>query len=341
MKRSTFQLALALLLITIPTAARAANGAGTGPAIDPTEAFTVSGTVTTFTAAFGSGMPRLVVDDPALGSVEIGLGPLWFLQEAGFTAAVGDEVEALVATCDICAAETVALWVNNLTAGSSVVLRDDAGYPLWTHRQGTGGGQGFCVPQGDAVQAQVGEQRGGSSGNVNNGGQGSGSNGGNAGGNGNTNGEGPQAGPGTGNGPGAGAGPGADQGGQCEWVGPDMTQVSTVTGTVVSLEVGFQRESRPSVVLDVGGEEMQIFLLPYAPLAAAGFLIETGTSLEITYAPWTIFGGEEVLVALAVTDPVTGLTVQLRDPETGYPVTGGGGGFGPGFGYGPGPGDGN
>ena len=115
-----------------------------------------------------------------------------------------------------------------------------------------------------------------------------------------------------------------------------MTQATTVTGTVLSLEVGFH-SARPSVVLDVAGDEVEILLMPYAPLAAAGFLIQTGMTLEITYAPWMVFGGEEALVALAVTDPASGLTVQLRDPETGYPVTGGGGGFGPGFGYGPGP----
>lgn len=342
MTRKALPFAFALLLVALPVAAGNGPGSGTGsgpgPVIDPAAAFSVSGTVTSFTAAFGSGMPMLVVDDPSLGSVEIGLGPLWFIQEAGFTAAVGDEVEALVVTCDICSAETVALWVDNLTTGASIVLRGDDGVPLWIQRQGTGGGQGFCAAQADGVQSQFGEQRsGGNGGNGNGGSQGSGPNAGNGNGDGTGNGNGPEAGP-NGNGPAAGTN--GNQGGQCEWTGPDMTQVATVTGTVLNLEVGFH-QSRPSVLLDVDGEEMQIVFAPYAPLAAAGFLIKTGDVLEITYAPWTIFGGEEVLVALAVTDPATGLTVQLRDPETGYPVTGGGGGFGPGFGYGPGPGDGN
>jgi len=335
MKPTTLTLILALVLFAIPAVAQT----GAGPAIDPAESFTVSGTVTAFTADFGSGMPMLVVDDPALGSTEVGLGPLWFVRDAGFAAAVGDEVEALVAVCDLCGADTVAFWVDNLTTGASIVLRNDDGYPLWVQGQGTGGGRGFCDGQRKQVQSQTGEQRSGNNGNGSNGGNGSGATnqGGNQGSGPNGgDGQGPQGGNGSDNGPGPGAGPGTYSGGQCEWTGPDMTLVTTATGTVVSLEVGFH-SSRPTVLFDVDGEEIEIVLAPYAPLAAAGFLLETGMTLEITYAPWTIFGGDEVLVALAVTDPASGLTVQLRDPETGYPVTGGGGGFGPGFGYGPGP----
>ena len=340
MKPTTLHLALVLSLLAVPAVAQP----GPGPAIDPSQAFPVAGEVTAFTAAFGSGMPMLTVDDPALGSVEIGLGPLWFIQEAGFSAAVGDSVEALVVSCDICAAGTVALWVDNLTNETSVLLRDDDGIPLWIQGNGTGGGRGFCAQQRDTVQSQAGAQhgsgQGGQGGQARHGSgatnQGSGNQGGGP------NDKGPHGDPGSGSGPGNGPGNGpagrgpVTPGGQCEWTGPDMTQATTVTGAVLSLEVGFH-SARPSVVLDVAGDEVEILLMPYAPLAAAGFLIQTGMTLEITYAPWMVFGGEEALVALAVTDPASGLTVQLRDPETGYPVTGGGGGFGPGFGYGPGP----
>jgi hypothetical protein len=324
MKRSALLTAIALLATALPVMA------GTGPAADPSEAFDVYGTVVSFTASAGSGLPTLVVDDAVLGEIELGLGALWFIQESGFSAAVGDEVEAVAFPCVICSVDYVAMWVDNLTTGASIVLRDETGKPLWVQRGGTGGGQGFCMQSAtDAMRSGQGGQ-----------------------GENNQNGNGPQAGNGTADGTGAGDGPQAGQGprggqgpnatdfpgGQCEWTGPDMTAVTTVTGTVISLDVGFYTE-RPLVVLDVDGEEIGILLMPYSPLAAAGFLIEPGTELQVTYAPWAAFGGEElVLVAISVTDPVTGLTVQLRDPETGYPITGGGGGWGPYFGYGPGPG---
>lgn len=360
MKRVVILFSAALLLPALPALAQPHRGPG--PAADPSQALEVLGTVMDFTAELGAGMPTLTVDDAALGEIDFRLGPLWFVQEAGFSVALGDQVEALLYPCTTCTVPYVAAYVDNLTTGASVVLRDEDGYPLWTRRGGTGGGRPFCG-QNAAVQ----EQRGPRGGDGPNGNMGSGQgNGPSAGpGPGSEQGNGPQGGPGPGpnsgansgphsgqgagpnagpgpgggqgNGPGAGPGAGGYPGGQCEWAGPDMSEAVAVTGTAVSLEVGFG-PSRPSVILEVDGEEMVIFLMPYAPLAAAGFLIEPGAELEMTVAPWLAFGGDEVWVAISVTDLATGLTVQLRDPETGYPVTGGGGGFGPHYGYGPGPG---
>lgn len=292
MKRSALIIAIALLITALPAMAQRA-GDGTGPAVDPSEALDVYGTVVSFTASVGSGMPRLVVDEAALGEIEIGLGPLWFIQEAGFGADAGDVVEATVFPCDSCAAEYVAQVVENVTTGTSVTLRGEDGRPLWRGRGGTGGGQGFCRQSGtDAKRSGQGGR----------------------GGNGSASGQGAQN--------DQGANPGDFPGGQCQWTGPDMTAVATVTGTVVSVDVTFGNP-RPSVVLDVDGEEIEILLRPYAPLAAAGFLIEVGSELQVTYAPWVLPDEVEVLVAISVTDPATGLTVQLRDPETGYPIGGG------------------
>lgn len=347
MKRSALLIAAAVALVAFPAVAQPHGGPG--PAADPSQAFDVLGTVISFTAEPGAGTPTLVVDDVALGEIAIRLGPLWLLREAAFTAVPGDQVAALVYPCTLCTVPYVAAAVENLTAGTSVVLRDEDGYPLWMGRRGTGGGRGFCAGPQDGLEEQRGSHGGGGSGAGSGmgsgpaGGQGPGAGSGpGAGmgpGGGPGAGSGPGAGPGAGEGPGAGPGPGAGgyPGGQCQWAGPDMSQAEVLTGTVVSLEVGFG-VSHPSVILEVGGEEIEVFLMPYAPLAAAGFLIEPGTELQVVAAPWAAPWGDEVWVAISVTDPATGLTVQLRDPETGYPVTGGGGGFGPGFGYGPGPG---
>lgn len=314
MKRSALLIAAAVTLAAFPAVAQ---HHGPPPAADPSQAFAVLGTVTSFAGERGAGTPTLVVDDDALGAVAMRLGPLWFLRRGGFTAAPGDRVEALVYPCATCTVPLVAATVDNLTAGVSIILRDEDGLPLWTGGRGTGGGRGFCADDGSAAP---GDKRGPHGGGGNGGGSGMGHD--------------PGAGQGTGgqgSDPGAGMDPGDGgyPGGQCQWAGPDMSRAEVLTGTVVSLEVGFGGP-RPSVILAVEGAEVEIYLMPYAPLAAAGFLIEPGAELEVVAAPWAApwEEEEEVWVGISVTDPTTGLTVQLRDPETGYPVTGAGGGFG-------------
>lgn len=103
-----------------------------------------------------------------------------------------------------------------------------------------------------------------------------------------------------------------------------MSAVAAVSGTVVSVSAA-PGEGLPSMVLATDEGELELLLSPYHPIAAAGFLIEPGMELDVTYAPWAV-GGEAVLATISITDPVTGLTIQLRDPETGYPIHGGPGG---------------
>lgn len=306
---------LAITLILALSLAAHAQRPG-HPAVNPVEAFQVLGTVVDFSADYGTGMPTLTVDDPALGVLEIRLGPVWFLSQEGFSATPGDEVELLAYPCVLCDADAAAAWVDNLTTGASVVLRDEDGLPLWIGRGGGGGGHPYC--------GQGGPRRGP-------GGQGGGPGMGNGGGSGNGPGEpgeggsGPGPGePGPGDGPGPGpGGPGPNPnpggyGGQCEWNGPDMSAVTTVTGTVEAVSVP-RGARRPTLVLTTSEGELELFLSPYQPIAAAGFLIEPGMELTVTYAPWQM-GDEVVLVVLSLTDPLTGLTIQLRDPETGYPL---------------------
>lgn len=286
---------IALLILTLPLAAEAQRhgvpGSGVpGPGADPANAFEVFGTVLAFSAARGAGMPTLTVDDPALGAVEVGLGPAWYLRAAGFAAAPGDEIDVLAYPCSACFVPAVAAWVNNLTAGVTVELRDDAGLPLW-RQSGTGpGGDPRCLATGDPKSGRASGGHHGGSGNEP-----------------------------AGNGPGSG-GPGAF-GGQCSWTAPDLSAVATVTGTVVSVSAE-PGEPMPSMVLATETGELDLLLSPYHPIVAAGFLIEPGMELTVTYAPWMI-AGEEVLATISITDPATGLTIQLRDPETGYPLRGG------------------
>jgi hypothetical protein len=284
MKRSTLTFIAAACVV-------AASTVSAGPGADPSQAFEVSGIVLAVTGGSGSGMPMLVVDDASLGQVDVALGPVWFLQNSGFSAAEGDSVHLLAYECSTCAAAAVAAWVDNLTNGTSVDLRDDGGRPLWTKRQSQRGGS-----------ARPG--RGGGSG----GGGGAGTGGGSGAGGGS--GEPGGSGTGTGSGPANGS-------------GLDMSQVETVTGYVVSF-TGHSGSGEPILALDVDGETVEITVSPYQPVAAAGLVIEPGVVLTVDFAP-TLCDGEPHLVAISIVDVATGVTVQLRDPETGFPMTNGGG----------------
>jgi hypothetical protein len=92
----------------------------------------------------------------------------------------------------------------------------------------------------------------------------------------------------------------------------------TVTGTVVSF-TGAPGVHFPTLTLEVDGEELTLAAGPTRVWIAAGFEPAAGQELTVTYAPAVFAAGEEHRVILAVTDPATGLTLILRDAETGQP----------------------
>mgnify|MGYP001812882891 CR=1 FL=1 len=291
MKRSTSLIALLLLVAAAPVAMA---GNGSGPGADPFDSILITGTVDAVNVSSGSGMPMITVlsDDPDVGLVDVALGPIWWLQQAGFEVAVGDSVELLAYACDVCAAPFVAAWVENITNATFVDLRDENARPLWTQRQYQRGGS-----------ARPG-QGGGSGGQNGGGGQGGGSGGGG----------------GTGQPGGSGNGSGS---GPANGSGLDMSQVETVTGEVVDF-TGHAGSGQPVLTLDVDGETVEITVSPYQPILAAGLVIEPGLVLTVTYAP-TDCVEDPHNVTISIVD-ATGVTIQLRDPETGFPMAGGGGG---------------
>lgn len=294
MKRSTISLIVAGCVIVAATVAA-------DPGADPNQAFEVSGIVLAVSGGSGSGMPMITVDDASLGQIDVALGPVWYLQASGFSAAEGDSVHLLAYECSTCAAPAVAAWVENLTNSTSVELRDDDGRPLWVKRQNQRGGSG-----------RPGQGQG--SGGGGNGEPGSGSGGGNGepgGGSGGGGGSGQPGGSGTGTGSGPNNGSGLD-----------MSLVETVSGTVESMS-GHAGAGEPVLALDVSGEILEITLSPYQPIAAAGLVIEPGILLTVTFAPTQC--DEPHLVAISIVDDATGVLIQLRDPETGFPMTNGGG----------------
>lgn len=286
MKNSMIVIALVSILV-VPFVVMAGGSLSLGA--DPSEAIEVNGVVVAFTCGSGSGMPMLTVDDAVVGLIDIALGPVWYLQSAGFSAAEGDTVHLLAYACPNCAAPYVAAWIDNDSNGSAVELRDEDGRPLWTQRQYQRGGSGR-PGQGYGSGGQNGGGQGGGTGN------GSGQPGG--------------SGNGTGSGP--------ENGG-----GLDMSQVATVTGPVVDF-VGHAGSGQPTLTLDADDGIYEITVSPYGPIAAAGLIIEPGMILTVVFAP-TECEEDPHLVTISILDETSGVLVQLRDPETGYPMTSGGG----------------
>jgi hypothetical protein len=103
--------------------------------------------------------------------------------------------------------------------------------------------------------------------------------------------------------------------------GLDMTTVTTVSGTVIAIRTE-PKSGDPHLRLDVDGTELKIHLTAgaYNLLDAAGVLIGPGIELTVTYALTKC--SDPAMVAISIIDPATGLVVQLRDPETGFPIMG-------------------
>jgi hypothetical protein len=296
-----------IILIATLALVGAASGVmaagGSGPGADPSQAFEVHGIVVAMTGGSGSGLPMLTVDDANLGQVDVALGPVWYLQAAEFSAVAGDEIHLLAYACPTCAASAVAAWIDNLTTGASIDLRDEDGRPLWTQRQSQRSGSGR-PGQGNGTGGQNGDGQGGGTGDGSGGDIGGGSGGGSGSGQ-----------PG-GSGSGTGSGPGNGS-------GLDMSLIDTVTGSVIDF-TGHAGSGQPIVTLDVDGETYEITVSPYGPIEASGMVIEPGLILTIVFAP-TDCEEDPHLVAISILDDATGFLVQLRDPETGFPMTNGGG----------------
>lgn len=136
-------IALAVLVIA-STAFAQQYGRGPGQGTPPAGPQSViTGTVVSFTATAGVGMPSLVVNHGT--ETTFVLGPFWFLQNAQFAAATGDSVELTVLGCTECPSGYAVVSVKNLTNGSAVTLRNSAGLPLWQQggqKRGRGNGNG-------------------------------------------------------------------------------------------------------------------------------------------------------------------------------------------------------
>jgi hypothetical protein len=115
------------------TAPGARNGAldGTGPFLNVTgaEEFTASGTVVSCLP--GNGLELVVGED--INIFIFGIGPTWFweaLETEIDRPAVGDVIEVMGFTVDY-SGTSRNIAVSIVIDGYTVLLRDEAGYPLW------------------------------------------------------------------------------------------------------------------------------------------------------------------------------------------------------------------
>ncbi len=135
-------LTLVLALAAVPLFAQPHRGASFGPQQ------TINGTVVSFTAVAGHGMPALVVADGSTNKTFV-LGPFWQLQESKFAASAGDSVTVVALTCSNCPNGYAVVSVTNHTNGTQVTLRDSSGTPSWTG--GPGMGRNAGCPRGAGV----------------------------------------------------------------------------------------------------------------------------------------------------------------------------------------------
>lgn len=276
---------MALLLATSGLAGQQHRGAGDGPGpwFDSSQLVTFQGPVVQLVAGLGQGMPELQITASDTRAMSFTLGPYWYLQEAGFAADAGDAVEVSAYPCVTCESGFAVAVVVNQTKALTLTLRTADGTPLWAARQ-------------QGTQSHSGE-----------GGNGTNGNNGNSGSSGN-------------NGDGDHRGDNRGRGGCETCEPPDLSRVTTFTGSVASFQAE-PGEGTPTVTMVTPTGDVTILVSPFAALQRAGFTFAVGQTLEITAAP-VERDDVETWLALVVKDTTTGLSVVLRDPSTGLPPSG-------------------
>lgn len=104
-----------------------------GPGLDLARQQTIEGPITSVQIGYAVGYPSIVVNRNT-----IRLAPVWYLLENDFELAVGDLVRVVAAPA-YRDATLHAIAVEKLKAGVRLVMRDEAGLPLWTRQSPASG----------------------------------------------------------------------------------------------------------------------------------------------------------------------------------------------------------
>jgi hypothetical protein len=205
------------------------------------------------------------------------LGPYWYLVSQNFSVGVGDAVSAVVTNCPKTrdTGDVTAFSVEDLTSATSVVLRDEAGLPVWKKtRGGSGNGGGQGDGQGDG--------QGGSG----SGGQGQG-----------------------GSGNGGGQGGGYRQGGYGIGLQVDLATLVELEGVATQMGLGLGTHQN-AITFSAGGTDYSLALGPIWYMAQQGFSLDAGDGLRVRMAQCA-----RGWVAFEVTNLTSGLTLVLRDEQ--------------------------
>ncbi len=124
----------------------------------------------------------------------------------------------------------------------------------------------------------------------------------------------------TGAGTGSGRGPAAG-GLHCNGTLPDLARTTTFAGAVSSF-TGGAGQGYPTLVVATTQGDVTIMLSPYRVLLQAGYTPAPGAQVAVVAAPVDVDGTDE-WVAITLTDVASGLELQFRNPETGFPVVAG------------------
>jgi hypothetical protein len=259
--------------------------------LDPSQLYHYEGVVASIQAAPGSGAPLFVLQTADGSEVTFQTGPYWFFDVAGFVLAEGDNVAVdAFASIDPTITLYYAARIQNLDTGAVIILRDDSGVPQWTGGrhfggQGNGGPSGQNPGNGNGGDGSGdGSGRGGSRGN----GQGGDEN-----------------------------GQGGDENGQGGASSFALENIQVVTGTVTVTSLALGQKDSSFILTDGSGAAWDIRVGPFWFLAANGFTLSVGDSVEATVASRA--SDPLHLFALQIKNLTTGATVVLRD-DYGFPL---------------------
>lgn len=147
MKHWNVWLAAAALAVAGAVIASAQPGPGMGRMYDPKTETTLKGAVDSVTQGTrGMWMGTHLMVKTAEATVEVMLGPAYFITSKGFSFAKGDEVEITGSKVTVNEKGYV-IAREVVKGGKTLTLRDKTGRPEWAGGMGMGGPMPCCPPK--------------------------------------------------------------------------------------------------------------------------------------------------------------------------------------------------
>jgi len=123
---------------------RQVRGGGPGPGVGAATIVTLEGVVDSVNAAYGQGTPSFTITLQDGKKATIVASPFRTVQDANFKIAIGDNISVLAFPSLQHEGAYVAQEIKNLSTGSVITLRDDAGIPIGGRAGRCAGCAGLC-----------------------------------------------------------------------------------------------------------------------------------------------------------------------------------------------------